>query len=343
MEIALRELAAIIGGEVVGDGSVLISGIAGIREARPGTLTFLANRKYETFLETTGASAVIAAPGTRHSTKPLVLTENPYLVFIKAVEFFVPSGSEGPPSIHPSAIVAPNASVGAGVSIGANCVIEAGVRIGDGSAIHAGAYLGRNTRLGAGCVVYPNVTIREDITLGNRVIVHSGAVIGSDGFGFVKEGEVYRKIPQVGDVVIEDNVEIGANVTIDRATTGTTYVGAGTKIDNLVQIGHNVVIGENCILVAQVGVGGSTQIGKGVTLAGQSGLVGHIDIGDGAVVGAQAGVTKSVPAGMTVSGYPAREHVQANKILASLQKLPELMKKVADLGQRVRKLEEKGK
>jgi UDP-3-O-[3-hydroxymyristoyl] glucosamine N-acyltransferase len=341
MEIALRELAGIIGGEVAGDGSVMISGVSGIREARAGTITFLANPRYESFLETTAASAVIAGPGTGHPTKPLVITDNPYLAFIKAVEFFVPSTGQGPPSVHPTAIVAPSARLGLGVTIGPHCVIEEGVRVGDGTSVLAGCYVGRHSTLGTSCLVYPNVTIREEITVGDRVTIHSGAVIGSDGFGFVREGEVYRKVPQIGDVVIEDDVEIGANVTIDRATTGTTLVGRGTKIDNLVQIAHNVVIGENCILVAQVGVGGSTELGRGVTLAGQSGLVGHIEIGEGAVVAAQAGVTKSVPAGMTVSGYPAREHGQANKILASLQKLPELMKKVTDLGQRVKRIEEK--
>ena len=245
--------------------------------------------------------------------------------------------------MHPSAIVAPTATIGAGVSIGANCVIEAGVA-NRGRQHHPRRQLTWAATAGWGGL--PSLPERDHpggVTIGDRVIIHSGAVIGSDGFGFVRDGEVYRKIPQIGDVVIEDDVEIGANVTIDRATTGTTFVGRGTKIDNLVQIGHNVAIGENCILVAQVGIGGSTQLGKGVTLAGQSGLVGHIKIGDGATVGAQAGVTKSMPAGMTVSGYPAREHGQANKILASLQRLPELMKKVADLGQRVKKLEEKVK
>jgi UDP-3-O-[3-hydroxymyristoyl] glucosamine N-acyltransferase len=341
MQIALRELAGIIGGDLTGDGAVMISGVAGIREAVAGTITFLANPRYEAFLHTTNASAVIAIRGTTHATKPLVLSDNPYLTFIKAVEFFVPADNNNPPGIHPTAIIAPTASLGTGVSVGPHCVIESGVAVGDGTAVLAGTYVGRDSRLGSNCLVYPNVTIREGIGIGNRVIVHSGAVIGSDGFGFVKDGDVHRKIPQIGNVVVGDDVEIGANVTIDRATTGTTYVGRGTKIDNLVQIGHNVRIGDNCVLIAQVGVGGSTEVGNGVTLAGQSGLCGHITIGDGAVVAAQAGVTKSVEAGMTVSGYPAREHGQANKILASLQKLPELMKKVADIGERLRKLEEK--
>jgi UDP-3-O-[3-hydroxymyristoyl] glucosamine N-acyltransferase len=343
MEITLRELADVIGGEICGDGSVLIGGIAGIKEAGRGDITFLANPRYGKFLETTAASAVIAPPGTASSSKPLILSENPYLSFVKAVEFFVPNKNSYPRTIHPTAVIAPGASVGADVCVGACAVIEEGVRVGDGSVVLAGTYVGRDTRIGKKCLIYPNVTIREEVKVGDRVIIHSGAIIGSDGFGFARDGEVYRKIPQIGDVVIEDDVEIGANVTIDRATTGTTFVGRGTKIDNLVQVAHNVVIRENCVLVAQVGIGGSTELGKGVSLAGQAGAVGHIKIGDGAVVAAQAGVMKSIPANTMVSGYPAREHGQAKKIYACLQKLPDLVKRMGDLAGRVARLEERSK
>jgi UDP-3-O-[3-hydroxymyristoyl] glucosamine N-acyltransferase len=341
MDISLRELTGIIGGDVVGDGSVTIGGVAGIREAGPGTITFLANPKYDVFLKTTAASAVIVPRDTVFASKALVLSDNPYLTFVKAVEFFAPTKGRYAPGIHSSATVAAGASLGSGVHIGPNVVIEPGAVVGDGSAILAGTYVGAESRIGSGCLVYPNVTIREDVTVGDRVIIHSGAVIGSDGFGFAKDGDIYRKIPQIGTVVVEDDVEIGANVTIDRAATGTTLVGRGTKIDNLVQIGHNVSIGENCILVAQVGVAGSTELGRGVTLAAQSGVIGHIKVGDGAVVAAQAGVTAAVAPGVMVSGYPAREHGQAAKVYASLQRLPDLLKKVADLAQRVKRLEEK--
>jgi UDP-3-O-[3-hydroxymyristoyl] glucosamine N-acyltransferase len=339
MGVALKELAGIVGGEVVGDSSVVIDGVAGIKEAMPGDITFLANPRYEKFMESTQASAVIAPPGTSGHGKPLLLSENPYLSFVKAVEFFVPNKNNYPRVIHPSAVIDDTAQFGSGVGIGACAVIEAGVRIGDGSMVLAGTFIGRDTEIGKDCLVYPNVTIREEVKIGDRVIIHGGAVIGSDGFGFAKDGEVYRKIPQIGNVVIEDDVEIGANVTIDRATTGTTRVGRGTKIDNLVQIAHNVVIRENCILVAQVGIGGTTEVGKGATLAGQAGAVGHIKIGDGAVVAAQAGVTKSIPANTMVSGYPAREHNQARKIYASFQKLPGLIKRVADLAERLADIE----
>jgi UDP-3-O-[3-hydroxymyristoyl] glucosamine N-acyltransferase len=341
MEIALKELARLVGGVVSGDESVVITGVAGIKEAMPGDVTFLAHPRYEKFMQTTRASAVIVAPGTSGQDKPLILSDNPYLSFVKAVEFFVPNKNNYPRVVHPSAVISDSAKLGSEVAVGACAVVEDGASIGDGTVIRPGVFIGRDTEIGCDCLVYPNVTIREEVKIGDRVIIHGGAVIGSDGFGFAKDGDVYRKIPQIGNVVVEDDVEIGANVTIDRATTGTTRVGKGTKIDNLVQVAHNVVIRENCILVAQVGIGGTTEIGKGATLAGQAGAVGHIKIGDGAVVAAQAGVTKSVPADTMVSGYPAREHGQAKKIYASLQKLPDLLKRVAEIGERLAKIEEK--
>jgi len=341
MEISLRELADIVGGEVVGDGSVAISGVAGIKEAREGAITFLADPRYEKFLETTGASAVIVPPGTADQVRPVIVSPDPYISFVKAVKHFMPERDDHLTGTHPTAVVDAGASVGEGVCLGAHVVLEAGASVGDGTVILAGTYVGKRTSIGARCLIYPNVTLREDTVLGDGVIVHAGAVLGSDGFGYAREGDVYLKIPQIGNVVVEDDVEIGANVTIDRAATGSTLIKKGTKIDNLVMIAHNVSIGENSIVVAQVGIGGSTEVGRGVNLAGQAGLAGHIKIGDGAVIAGQAGVTKSVEAGKCVSGYPAREHSVARKIYASLQKLPALIKKVADLSERVDKLEEK--
>jgi UDP-3-O-[3-hydroxymyristoyl] glucosamine N-acyltransferase len=341
MEISLKELAKIVGGEVAGDDSVIIKSVAGIKEARAGDITFLADPRYEKFLRTTEASAVIVSPGTPDPGRPLVVSPNPYLSFVKAVKYFVPERDGYSPGVHPTAVIAGSAVLGRDVCVGANAVLEEDVCIGDRTVILAGTYVGARTRVGAGCLIYPNVSIREDTSIGDRVIVHCGAVIGSDGFGYARDGEVYLKIPQIGNVVLEDDVEVGANVTIDRAATGTTTVRRGTKIDNLAMIAHNVTIGENSIVVAQVGIGGSTEIGRGVNLAGQAGVAGHIKIGDGAVIAAQAGVTKSVKAGACVSGYPAREHNVARKIYASLQKLPELIRKVADLSERVKKLEEK--
>lgn len=339
MQITLTELAGIIGGEISGDGSVIIRGVAGIKEARQGDITFLADPSYNKFLKTTEASAVIAARGSADTDKPLILIKNPYLAFAKAIEFFMPPEKTYPRTIHPAAVISPGALIGKDVGVGACAVIEDGAKIGDGSLVSAGSYVGQGTEIGEGCLIYPNVTIREDVRIGDRVIIHSGAVVGSDGFGFASDGEAHVKIPQVGSVTIEDDVEIGANVTIDRATMGATIVGKGTKIDNLVQIAHNVVIGENCMLVAQVGIGGSTELGKGVTLAGQAGAIDHIKIGDGAIAAAQAGITKSVPAETMVSGYPAREHSRAKKVYACVSRLPELVRKTADLAVRVAKLE----
>jgi UDP-3-O-[3-hydroxymyristoyl] glucosamine N-acyltransferase len=338
MEITLKELVAVVGGELVGDGSVPIRGGAGIREAGPGDITFLASKRYSEFLKTTRASAVIVPPGMQ-TGGPAVVSPQPYLTFVKVVEFFRPGRQDHPRTVHPTAVIAPDVRLGTGVGIGACCVIETGAEIGDGTVILAGTYIGAGCRLGVNCLIYPNVTIREETSVGDRVIIHSGAVLGSDGFGFVRDGDIHKKVPQLGNVSVGDDVEIGANVTIDRATSGSTSVGTGTKIDNLVQIGHNVTIRENCILVAQVGVGGSTEVGRGASLAGQAGAVGHIKIGEGAVVAAQAGAVKDVPPDTVVSGYPAREHNQAKRIYASLVRLPELLKRVGGLLERVEKLE----
>jgi len=339
MEISLEELAGLVGGKVAGDGSVMISGVSGIREARQGEITFLADSRYIKFLEATGASAVIAGKVPAGESRPMIISKNPYLSFIKAVEYFVPDKRDCPREVHPSAVVSDGAALGANVGVGPCVVIEEGARIGDGSLILAGTYVGKDTRIGEDCLIYPNVTIREEVEIGDRVILHCGVVIGADGYGFANDGEVNRKIPQVGNVVIGSDVEIGANTTIDRATTGTTRVGRGTKMDNQVMIGHNVTIGENCLIVAQVGIGGSTEIGKNVTLGGQAGIVGHIKIGDGVMVGAQSGVISDIPANTTVSGYPAREHGQARKVYASMQKVPDMLKKVAELSERIAKLE----
>jgi UDP-3-O-[3-hydroxymyristoyl] glucosamine N-acyltransferase len=228
--------------------------------------------------------------------------------------------------------------LGKNIAIGPFAIIEDNVILGDDTIVYGNSYIGHDTNIGTKCIIYPNVSIRERITLGNRVIIHCGTVIGSDGFGFAKIRGVQEKIPQIGTVLIEDDVEIGANVTIDRARFDKTIIGKGTKIDNLVQIAHNVIIGENCIIVAQAGISGSTIVGKGVILAGQAGLVGHITVGDGAVAAAQAGVTKSIPAHTMVSGYPARPHDVAKRVNACVQNLPQLYKRIKELEQKIEKL-----
>jgi len=217
-------------------------------------------------------------------------------------------------------------------------VVEEGVRIGSGSVIQPGCFLGKGSRIGKNCLLHPRVTILQGCQIGNNVVIHSGVVIGSDGFGFAREEGVYKKIPQAGNVVIEDEVEIGANVTIDRATMGSTVIGRGTKIDNLVQVGHNVTIGENTVIAAQVGISGSVKIGKGCTLAGQVGIAGHLEIGDNVTIAAQSGIHKSLPEGITVLGYPAREIQKERRIMAIVGKLPDLVKKIRKLEEQVAKV-----
>ncbi|PIQ89821.1 MAG: UDP-3-O-(3-hydroxymyristoyl)glucosamine N-acyltransferase [Candidatus Omnitrophica bacterium CG11_big_fil_rev_8_21_14_0_20_42_13] len=340
-EKTLSEIAKIIDGEVVGDGSIVITGLCGIKEANPGDLTFVANSRYLPLIKHTQASAVITSKDIESASKPIIKTENPSWAFAKMVSFLSPNHALHPAGIHPTAILGKNVKLGKNVAIGPYTVVEDEVSISDDTTIYASCYVGHHCVIGACVLVYPNVSIRERVVIGKNVIIHSGSVIGSDGFGFATVRGIHEKIPQIGTVLIEDNVEIGANVTIDRARFDKTIIGKGTKIDNLVQIAHNVVIGENSIVVSQAGISGSTTIGKGVILAGQAGIVGHITIGDGAVVAAQAGVTKSVPANTKVSGYPAKPHETAKRVNACLQRLPELHKTINLLKEKIKELEEK--
>ncbi len=335
----LKELADLVGGEVHGDDNVEIVGVAGIREAKGGDITFLANPKYLEFLETTSASAVIAPSGCE-SAVPAIQIDNPYYAYLKVLRLFAEEKSlTYVAGVHETAVVESEVELGANVCIGPYVHIERGARIGTNVTILSGSFVGRGSVVGDDSFVYPNVTVREGCEVGKRVILHSGVVIGADGFGFAKDNGVHHKIPQIGRVVIEDDVEVGANSTIDRATTGETRIGRGTKIDNLVQIAHNVIIGKHCVIAAQVGISGSTTIGDDVTLAGQAGLQGHINVGDGAVVGGQAGVFGSVDPGAVVSGYPARDHLRATRVLAAVQKLPELLKQVRELEAKLAALE----
>jgi len=343
MQKKLCDIAQYLHGQVQGDENVVITGISGIKEAQPGDITFVSNVKYFSLIEATKASAIIAPKGTKASGKSLVLVENPSLAFAEVVSFVLGEQEHQVKGIHPTAIIASDARIGKNVAIGAYTVIESKAVIGDDTIIYHGCFIGHETVIGARSLVYPNVVVRERITIGQRAIIHSGTVIGSDGFGFAEVEGVHHKIPQVGTVVIEDDVEIGANVAIDRARFDKTFIGQGTKIDNLVQIAHNVTIGRNCIIVSQAGISGSVDIKDGAVLAGQAGIAGHLTIGEGAVVAAQAGVTKSIPAHTFVSGYPAKPHERAKKVNAALQRLPEYIKTINELKARVAVLEEKVK
>jgi UDP-3-O-[3-hydroxymyristoyl] glucosamine N-acyltransferase len=329
--LQLKKLAELVGGELVGDASVTITGVAGIKEARSGDITFLANPKYAALLEQTQASAVITFHDTVSRTKPLVRTPNPSLAFSKVVSFFTPSKPEKIPGVHPTAVVDPSVKLGAGVSVGPHVVIEKDTKIGDRTVIEAGSFIGSRCMIGSQAWIYPNVTIREETEIGDRVVLHSGAVIGADGFGYETVDGAHVKIPQTGSVKIEEDVEIGANVCVDRGRFQKTWIKKGTKIDNLVQVAHNVVIGENCLVVSQTGISGSAELGRNVIVAGQAGIIGHVKIEDGAIVGARAGVNKPVPANTIVLGEPARPIMEQKKLFALIGRLPELFRDVLEL------------
>lgn len=342
MKLTAAELARRLDAALEGDGAVEISGVAGVREAGPGEITFVANQRYAAAVAATRASAVVVHKAwDRPCAAPALLrVDDPDKAFARIAEWFAPPALTPPPGVHPTAIVAPGAKLGRDVSVGPYCVIEPGVRIGDGSALGAACYIGHDAVLGKDVKLYPHVTVRERVRIGDRVIVHNGTVIGSDGFGYTVDGKgVRQKIPQIGTVVIGDDVEIGANVTIDRARFGRTRIGNGVKIDNLVQIAHNVVIGDHAVIVAQVGIAGSAEVGAKAVLAGQAGVGGHLVIGEGAVVGGQAGVTKDVPPKTFVSGYPAAPHAKTTRLQAHVAHLPDLKKKVDELEARLKKLE----
>ena len=339
IEKTLGELAAELDGVVVGDPSIVIRGVAGIREALPGDITFLANARYDAYLDETHASAVICSREPRATSMPLIQVDNPYLAFQRAVRVFRPDADRQAPGVHPTAVVAEGAVLGADVSIGAWCVIEKNAQIGDRTVVMAHGYIGPHAKVGPDTLLYPRVTVREECMLGARNIIHPGVVIGSDGFGFAFDKGRYHKVPQVGNVVVGDDVEIGANTTIDRATTDSTRIGDGTKIDNLVQIGHNVAIGKHCIVVAQVGISGSTRLEDYVTIGGQAGLIGHITVGERAILGAKSGVIRSVEPGEVVAGYPALPHGLWKRVYALLQKLPQLFQRTKALEERMEKME----
>ncbi len=340
MEKPLYEIAKFLGGEIVGDGNVLIKGLSGIKEAKPGEITFIADSRYADLLDETEASAVIVSSDvSRDGEKTLIKCSDPRLAFINLVNLWAAHEIPHPTGIHPASVIGENVKLGNNVAIHAYVVIEDDVVIGDNAILYPHTYIGRTSRIGNDTLIYHDVTIRERVAIGDRVIIHSGARIGSDGFGFTSNNGFHRKVPQIGGVVIEDDVEVGANVTIDRGTFGPTRIGRGTKIDNLVQIGHNVSIGENCIIVALVGIAGSAEIGNGVTLAGQAGVAGHLKIGDNCVVGGRAGVTKSLPPNSRVSGMPAVPHEKEQKMKASVRRLPDLRKRLRSLEKRLASME----
>lgn len=340
MSKSLGEIATAVGGELIGASDISILGVATIEEARPGDIVFALNGKYLEAAFSSQSSAVIVGQEVTKAPKPVIRTNNPRLAFAKVLELFAPV-VRMKPGIHPTAILGEGVNIGEGVSIGACVTVGDKAVIGKGTIIYPQTYIGDEVIIGTESIIYPRVTVGQRVRLGHRVIIHSGAVIGSDGFGYLEVEGRHQKIPQNGTVVIHDDVEIGANVTIDRATTGATSIGRGTKIDNLVQIAHNVTIGEDCLVVAQTGISGSVKIGDHVTLAGQVGVAGHLSIGSGAVIAAKSGVTKDIEAHQYMSGFPAKPHEEEKRIKAAIPRLPQLLKRVKELERRLGFGEEK--
>jgi UDP-3-O-[3-hydroxymyristoyl] glucosamine N-acyltransferase len=331
-------LAERLGCRLEGDGGLEVRGVRSLEDAAPGDLSFVAHERYLPRLPASAAGAVIVAEGWPPVDRPALRTANPILAFARALALLHPLPGP-PPGIHATAVVASDARVAPDACVGPLAVLGPGVEVGPGTILDAHVSVGAGVRIGEGCRIYPQVVLRDGVMLGNRVIVHSGTVIGADGFGYARDGHRHVKIPQIGRVVIEDDVEIGANVTIDRATLGETRIGRGTKIDNLVQIAHNVRVGADTVIVAQVGIAGSSRVGSRVTLAGQVGVVDHVEIGDDVIVGAQAGVSKDVPAGSIVLGSPAIPHGDFKRQLAATAGLPEMRKRVRALEERLAALE----
>ena len=336
----LRELAASLGCAVRGDGDVEVRRVAGIDDSGPGDLTFVANSRYLPRLATTRASAVILAPEVQ-TPLPSLLSPEPYLAYARAAALLNPP-TRPAPGVDPSAQVHPTAVLGPEVHVGALAVVGARVRVGARTAIHPHVVLYPDVVIGEDCLIHSAAQLREGCRLGDRVVVQNGAVIGGDGFGFARRSDgAYEKIPQVGIVIIEDDVEIGALVAIDRASMGETRVGRGTKIDNLVQVGHSVRIGADTVIAGQVGIAGSARIGDRVTLAGQVGVAGHLTVGDGVTATAQTGIPASVEPGAIVSGYPAIDNRAWLKASAVFARLPELQRRVRELERRLQDAEKK--
>jgi len=337
----LKDLATFLRCQLEGDGEVEIKGVASLEQAEEGDLSFLSHPRYRQLLGQTRASALILAPDIPAQGKNVLRSAHPQLSFIEAVELLHPA-KKPKPGIDPDALVSPTASLGAEVTIGPGCVIGENVVIGSRTIIYPLVVIYPEVEIGEECVIHSHVSIREKTKIGHRVIIHNGVVVGADGFGYIQMSDGrQRKIPQVGRVIIEDDVEIGANTTIDRAALGETRIGRGTKIDNLVQVAHNVQIGPDSILAGQVGIAGSTKIGQRVIMGGQVGVSDHVEIGDQVLIAAKSGVMRDIPSGSMVAGIPTVDIKEWRKVCVLLTQLAETFKEIRKLRDRVQALEEK--
>ncbi len=326
----LGQLAEALGATLEGDPRRLVIGVAPLESAGPDQVSFLTNARYADAAKASRAGAFVAGADAAGLPAPVLRVRAPQQALVDLLNLFHPPPTVVP-GIHPTAVVAADARIDPTAAIGAHAVVEAGARIGPRTHVAPLVYIGAGVEVGEDCALGPHVALLAGVRLGRRVLVHPGAVLGADGFGFAFDGSQHRKVPQTGGVLVEDDVEIGANTTIDRATFGDTVIRRGTKIDNLVQIGHNVEVGEHSILVAQVGVSGSSRLGRGVVLAGQVGIADHVTVGDGVLVGAQGGVPSSLEAGGKFLGTPARPMLEAKRIMAAETRLPELLRRVRAL------------
>jgi UDP-3-O-[3-hydroxymyristoyl] glucosamine N-acyltransferase len=330
MPFTTAEIAKIVGGEVVGDASATLKNFAPAERAQAGDLTFAENEDYFAQAEQSAATAIIAEKRFSSAKKILIRVPNARIAYAKTLALFFPE-QKFPAGIHPTAVIAKSVKIDPSAYVGPHCAVGERVKLGANSVLQGGNFVGDDSKIGDDVNLFPSVTIYPRTEIGNRVRIHSGTVIGSDGFGYVLDGGVHRKIPQIGNVVIDDDVEIGSNVSVDRGALGSTVIGRGTKIDNLVQIAHNVEIGEHSILVGQTGVAGSSKLGKYVVLAGQAGIAPHLKIGNQVIVGAQAGVMSDIPDGGKWLGSPAQPDKQAKRQMIAVQHLPDLFKRVAEL------------
>ncbi len=326
----LAELAERIDGELRGDGEVTIIGAAHIEEAAAGEITFADGPRLQPQCDVSRASALIVPPDLEVSDKPFIVTEDPRLAFSKVLELFA-HDSRPSAGVHPTAVIGENVSLGEGVSVGAHSYIGDDTSVGDRTVVHPLAYVGPEAIIGADSEIHPQVYVGARVQIGDRVAIHAGAAIGPDGFGFLQTEQGHRKIPQIGTVIIEDDVEVGANATVDRATVSVTRIGAGTKIDDQVHVAHNCVIGRNCLLCGLVGIAGSTTVGDNVVMGGQAGVNDHVEIADDIVLAAQAGVFGNLEEPGIYSGYPARPHGEQLRLMALTRRLPKLVDRINEL------------
>lgn len=336
MEKILQEIAELIGGELAGDGSIKISGLSNIKMAKAGDLIFAVPPHLDA-AKNSAASAVLVPLDTKDFPKPAIKVKDPRAAFATLLELFTPK-IKIPVGISPKAHIGKDVKISDGVTIMPFAVVDDGAEIKSGTIIYPHVYIGQHVTIDENTIIYSSATIREFCKIGKRCVIHSSAVVGSDGFGFTTAGGVHTKVPQVGNVIIEDDVEIGAHVGIDRAAMGSTIIGHGTKIDNLVHIAHNCKIGANCLIVAQTGISGSTTVGDNVTFGGQVGTVGHITIGGNSVYAARSGISKSMPEGFFGSGFPIQSHSEWLRHQAALKKVPELIEKIRRLEQELESL-----